>query len=199
MKNKNIQKIFAYLFFAVCFFYFAKICSANSFIQMMPPTDYASLEEALIGIMNYLRGIAGLVALIFIIIGGIMYILSMGNIERMERAKKTITYAIAGFAIVIAAPSFLKEITSILGGKSLGISGPTLQEILTGVLRFLLSILGLLSIISTMIGAILILTAYGNEEKIEIGKKTVKYSVIGTTIALGSLLIVKQIVVLLTT
>ena len=49
MKNKNIQKIFAYLFFAVCFFYFAKICSANSFIQMMPPTDYASLEEALIG------------------------------------------------------------------------------------------------------------------------------------------------------
>jgi hypothetical protein len=50
-----------------------------------------------------LMSLAGALAIIFIIVGGIWYVVSMGNSSRIERAKSTITYAVVGLIIVIIA------------------------------------------------------------------------------------------------
>jgi type IV secretory pathway VirB2 component (pilin) len=192
MKTKTKNNIFFFLVTAFLFFDKIAICGAEN-TGIPPPIVPRTLEELLLNILAYLKKIAGVISVIFIVIGGIMYMLSSGNVQRTERAKKTVTYAIVGLVIVVAAPVFLKEILSITGSNISGSEGPTLQQIALNILNFLLSIAGLLSIISTLIGAIWILTAYGNAERIELGKKTVAYSIIGTAIAISSLIIAQQV------
>jgi type IV secretory pathway VirB2 component (pilin) len=192
MKTKTKNNILFFLVTAFLFFDKIAICGAEN-TAISPPIVPRTLEELLLNILDYLKKLAGVIAVIFIVIGGIMYMLSSGNVQRTERAKKTVTYAIVGLVIVVAAPVFLKEILSITGSNISGSEGPTLHQIALNILNFLLSIAGLLSIISTLIGAIWILTAYGNVERIELGKKTVAYSIIGTAIAISSLIIAQQV------
>jgi TRAP-type C4-dicarboxylate transport system permease small subunit len=47
--------------------------------------------------------IAGIVAVIVIIIGGFMYITSAGNTDRIKTAKNAILYSVIGLVVVITA------------------------------------------------------------------------------------------------
>jgi len=153
-----------------------------------------SIEAVLGNIMKYLQGIAGTIAVIFIIIGGIMYMISGGSKEMAERAKKTLIFAIAGLAIVLAAPLFYTEIKAVLSGSS---PGSALQQLLLNTLKLLLSIVGFLAIISMVVGAIWMFTAVGDEDRYELGKKTAGYSILGLVIALSALIIANQVTNLL--
>ena len=165
--------------------------SGSSFVNPITPS---TIEAVLTNIMSYLRTIAGTIAVIFIIIGGIMYMMSIGNKEMIERAKKTLIFAIAGLAIVVAAPLFYQEIKAIFGGGS---PGSALQQVLANVLKLLLSIVGFLAIISMIIGSIWMFTAVGDDEKYKLGRKTATYSIIGLVIAVASLIIVNQVIALI--
>jgi type IV secretory pathway VirB2 component (pilin) len=158
------------------------------------PIGANSIEAVLGNIMNYLRGIAGTIAVIFIIIGGIMYMVSGGSKETTERAKKTLICAIAGLAIVLAAPLFYQEIKAVLSGSN---PGSALQQLLLNILKLLLAIVGFLAIISMVVGAIWMFTAVGDEERYELGKKTAGYSILGLVIALSALIIANQVTSLL--
>jgi len=188
MKTKKTWIIAA----LVMAFSVASICSAAS-VTFQNPLKANTVAQVLQSIMGYLKGIAGTIAVIFIIIGGIMYMLSAGNKEMMERGKKTLLYAIAGAAIVLAAPTFLKEIMTIIGGSAPGIGGLSLQQIALNVLRLLLSIVGMLAIIGIIIGASWMLTAAGDKDRYELGKNTVTYAIVGIAIAVGALIIVQTI------
>jgi type IV secretory pathway VirB2 component (pilin) len=150
-----------------------------------------TIEKVLTSIWTYLQGIAGTIAVIFIIIGGVMYMVSGGSKDATERAKKTVIFAIIGLAIVLAAPFFYQEIKALLLGGS---PGTKLQEFLLNVLKLLLSIVGFLAIISMVIGAIWMFTAVGDDERYELGKKTATYSIIGLVIALSALMIAQQVI-----
>ena len=83
-----------------------------------------SLPEFLTTIQNWLLSIVGVLALLFIVYGGFLYITSGGNKERIEMAKKTLTYAILGLLIVVFAGVIFGILTggfltSIFGNKSL--------------------------------------------------------------------------------
>ena len=54
-------------------------------------------------IVQILTGIASLIAVAFIVVGGLHYITSSGNPEHLDRAKRTIMYASLGLVITIAA------------------------------------------------------------------------------------------------
>jgi Type IV secretion system pilin len=190
MKNKYIFNSAVIIFFIACVFLLAQVTMASSFDN---PIGAQTVAQVLSSTMTYLKGIAMFIALIFIIIGGVMYMLSMGDKDMMERGKKTLLYAIAGFAIVLAAPTFLNEIARILGGSTSGISGSSLQAIALNVLNLLLSIVGLLAIIAILIGSIWMFSAGGDKERYELGKKTIKYAIVGIIIAVGALIIVQQI------
>lgn len=166
-------------------------------IAFTNPLKFDTVEEVLGSIMSTLQRIVVILAIIFIIIGAVMYITSAGNDKQMTMAKGAITAALVGLTIVLAAPSFLKEIGMILGWGNVdneAVSGAkTLTEIATNVLNFLLSIVGILAVIMMVIGGVLYLTAAGDEDRIDTGKKIFKYSVFGIVIALVSLVLVRQI------
>jgi hypothetical protein len=155
------------------------------------PISSSTIEAVFNNISTYLKSIAGVIAVIFIVIGGIMYMLSGGSTEMAERGKKTIIYAMAGLAIVVGASTILNEIKSVLGSGS-GTSGG-LATIASNVLKLLLSIVGSLAIIAIVIGAIWMFTGAGDQDRYELGKKTVVYAIIGTAIAVGSLIIAQQV------
>ena len=47
--------------------------------------------------------VAGIVAVIFVAVGGLRYVLSEGNDQKIKQAKDTITYSIVGLIISISA------------------------------------------------------------------------------------------------
>jgi TRAP-type C4-dicarboxylate transport system permease small subunit len=166
------------------------------------PTEFANplqidtLPGLLNSILVSLRGVIVVIAVIFIVIGGIMYMTSAGNETMVTRAKQTWTGAVVGLAIALAAPAFLNEILSILeAGPDVGGTGSavTIKSIAINTLNFLLSIFGVLAIISLVIGGGMYLTAYGDEKKIDSGKKIVTYAIIGIVVALSALVVVRQI------
>lgn len=189
----NKKKI---IFPALLIFFFAiavslVIANQVSAESVTNPISANSFGDLFMQAMRYVQGIAGTVAVVFIIIGGIMYMISAGSKEMAERAKKTLTYALVGIALVIAAPYFLSDMMLILNGG--GGSGSKLLMVATNVLRFLLSIVGILGIIGIVLGAIWMLTAAGDEARYKQGKQAVTYSIIGIAIAAASLVIVQQV------
>jgi hypothetical protein len=161
------------------------------------------LVNLIANILNIVYEVVIGLSLIFIIIGGIMYMVASGNDEKMTRAKKMIIYAIIGLAIAIGAAVFLKEVAKALGSKALfTISGANMETTgsMSGVLEktisLLLTSLGMLGIIGLIIGGFWYLHAGGDEQKAEIGKKTLTYSILGLIISIGSLVIVKQVAAL---
>ena len=60
-------------------------------------------ETAIPEAINALLLIAGILAVIFIAVGGFMYVLSQGDPGRTKQARETFMYAMVGLAITILA------------------------------------------------------------------------------------------------
>lgn len=60
----------------------------------------ANPSEVVIGFINWVIGIAGVMSVIFIVYGGILYITSTGDPGRVKQAKNMIIYSLIGLAIV---------------------------------------------------------------------------------------------------
>ena len=119
------------------------------------------LEAILAGILN----IIAFLGVLFIVISGVMYLIATntGNDSLIETAKKIWTGSLIGLALALAGPSFLKEILSIvLSGNNMPTSlddAPSLSKIISNTLTFLLSIIGILAIISLVINSIMYLVS----------------------------------------
>lgn len=61
---------------------------------------YATVNEAILGIVGVILGIAATLALVAVVVGGVMYILSGGEEDKAKRAKKIIISAIVGLVIL---------------------------------------------------------------------------------------------------
>lgn len=163
-------------------------------VQIDNPLMFDTVEGVLGQVMSALRNIVVILALVFLIIGGLLYITSAGNDKRISAAKACVTAALIGLAIVMAAPSFLKEIGNILGWNA--VSDPTvltLTEIAMKVLDFLLSVIGIIAIIMLLIGSVMYLTAAGDEKRAGTAKDIVKYAIIGIIVAFSALVIITQL------
>lgn len=175
--------------------------TGGSSIEFVNPIAINSVSGLLDSILNNMMGLIVIIAVIFIIIGGIMYMTSAGNETMVTRAKKTWTGATIGLAIALASPTFLKQIKEILNSNSTtgGTADNwvnkalTIKEIAINVLNFLLSVFGILAIIALVIGGGMYLTAYGDEKKIDSGKKIITYAIIGIVVALSALVLTRQI------
>lgn len=78
------------------------------------PNGVGQINNFVKNIIQILTGIASLIAVAFIVIGGLHYITSSGNPEQLDKAKRTIMYASLGLVITIAAFA----ITSTVGDSA---------------------------------------------------------------------------------
>lgn len=160
------------------------------------PISANSISELFLRIMKYFSSIAGALAVLFIIIGGVMYMVSGGNKSIMDKAKNTLVYAIVGLVIVVAAPLFLSDVLMVLkGGGATGMSA--LSTVALNVLRILLSIVGILGIIGLLNAAVIMFIASGYEDQMKAARKALSYSLISIAIAGGSLVLIQVVIALI--
>ncbi len=163
--------------------------------------DITAFFEA---VMVHLQGIIAFVAVMFIIIGGILYMSSGGNQAMATAGKICITSAIIGFALAAAGPSFLYQIKfSVYGDVNAAVptsinAAPTVIQIVERVTTFLLSIVGIIGIIGLTISGLLYLFAAGDSSQSQKAKEAIKYSIGGIVVAGAALIIIRQIVLFFT-
>lgn len=68
-----------------------------------------------------------------------------------------------------------------------------ISQVLTNVLEFLLSIVGVVAIIGLVVAGFLYLTAAGDEHRIKIAKLSFYFSLIGGIVALSALVIINTL------
>lgn len=66
----------------------------------LPSSD---LKNVVVNIISWVLGLLALVAVVFIIYGGFVWMTAAGNEERIEKAKKIISSAVTGLVIVLLA------------------------------------------------------------------------------------------------
>ncbi len=67
-------------------------------------------------VADFLIFLVGALAVIFLIIGGLRYVVSSGNSSQVESAKNTILYAIIGLVVAIAAFAAVRFVVGQFGG-----------------------------------------------------------------------------------
>ncbi len=75
------------------------------------------LRNVITSILNSIIGVSGLVAAIFVVVGGINYMTSNGDAGKVEKAKKTILYACIGIAVCALAFAIVNWAIDVIGGK----------------------------------------------------------------------------------
>ena len=79
--------------------------------------DESGLEDKIIGILNAVIAVLGIVAVIVIIMGGIGYMTSSGDAGKVKKAKDTILYGVIGLVIVALSFAIVNfVIGNIIGG-----------------------------------------------------------------------------------
>ncbi len=82
---------------------------------------FNSLNDLVQFVINLVFGIGLSLALLFVIIGGIKYIMSKGDESKATEARNTITNAIIGAVIIIAFKVILDLVLKIVGAEGGGI------------------------------------------------------------------------------
>ena len=95
----------------------ASLCSACSGLTTLDPAQGCSsngsgVNSLITTTISILSWIVGILAIIMIIISGIRFILSSGNANNVESAKKTLIYAIVGLVIAAIAQLLVSGVFS---------------------------------------------------------------------------------------
>lgn len=71
-------------------------------------------ESKIIGLINYFTGFLGLVAVVFLIYGGVLYMTASGDEGKVEKATKTIKNALIGLGVVVLSGLIVNFVLSAI-------------------------------------------------------------------------------------
>jgi hypothetical protein len=134
------------------------------------------MQQLLVNVINVVLIFITWVTIIFMIIGGYLYITSAGNPEALERGKKTITGSVIAFILIIASKAMIAYLEGWLSKYA---TSTNLIAALRDVINLMLYPIGLIGILGLLIGGYQYIMAAGNPETLEKAKKTILYSVLG--------------------
>jgi hypothetical protein len=80
----------------------------------------SSLADIISALLPYIFSIAGILILIYLIMGGLQLMTSGGDPKAMESAKGKITNALVGFVIVFASYWIVQLLANVLGLQGTG-------------------------------------------------------------------------------
>lgn len=83
-----------------------------------PPTPQGTAQsdliDAVITILNVFLILASLVAVVFLILGGVRYITSQGSEDAADQAKSTILYAVIGLIVIGLAAALVRFVVQAI-------------------------------------------------------------------------------------
>lgn len=91
--------------------------------------ETTDLKTVIVNIINGVVGSIALVAVIFIIVGGVNYMTSAGDTNKLQKAKNTILYAVIGLIIAVLSFAIVNfVIVKILGDGGEGNTTEVVEE-----------------------------------------------------------------------
>lgn len=92
-------------------------------IESPTKTDFSNIGAIFNTIFTFLIGIVGGLAIIFIVIGGIRYILAGGDPKATDAAKNQITAALIGLIVALLSVAIVVIVGNLLGTTGLNLPG----------------------------------------------------------------------------
>ncbi len=89
-------------------------CSGPGMYPSPLMLGYCTIPELIAAAINWILGLASSIIILILIFGGITYVTSAGDEERIKTAKNTILYAIIGLALILLAYTLINEVKDIL-------------------------------------------------------------------------------------
>jgi len=138
-------------------------------------------------VLSWVYGVVGVLAVVFIIVGGLRYAASGGNAAGVTQAKNTITYAILGLILAILAYAITQFVVQVIDGSSW-------DDFRDSVINTLIFAVGIISTITIVVAGIRYVTSSGDPARIKGAKDAILYAVIGLVIAIMAYAIVNFVV-----
>ena len=151
---------------------------------------FAALFEALLKV-------SAIFALGYVIWGGFKYIMSQGAPEGTAKARKTLTYALAGLAISVLSSAAVTLVMDIIAGGT--DSGTSLlpdadsSDALQRILNFVYAIGGGVAAIYVAIGTVKFATSSGEPAKAAAARNTILYALVGVVVIVGAFMLTTAI------
>jgi hypothetical protein len=71
--------------------------------QIGVPTSTGDIATGIANVIKLMMTVVGMLSLVFLIVGGLRYVISTGDSKRVSQARETILYAVVGIIVSIAA------------------------------------------------------------------------------------------------
>ena len=88
-------------------------------IPVENPINADSVPELVNDIVTVILGSVGALALAMFVYGGMLWMTSAGNQQRVQKGKETLIWAVLGLAIIFASYAILNAVLSALSGNQL--------------------------------------------------------------------------------
>jgi hypothetical protein len=199
-----------------------KAAASTSFFDDLCPEDFkfcdSTLGDIITELVPILYGLAAMIALLFLIWGGIRYMTARGDPKAHEAARNTITSAIIGLLIVllvgviyalIAAVFKIEIFTGLvptayaadegvpigctlkLGGECIEIVFPSIGVLFTRIIIFALAAAAFIFFMMLIWGGFRYLSAGGEPKNAEAARQTLTNAAVGLLIVVASLVIIE--------
>lgn len=132
-------------------------------------------------LINYIELSLAAIAIAVIFYAGFRMITANGDEERMNEGKNLFKYGFIGFVIVMLADPMVNMVFFPNSGQS-GVGNQEATNFIVqglGVLKFVLTFLGILVFISFVIAGVLYFTALDDDDRTERAKRTIIWTAIG--------------------
>lgn len=93
---------------------FALLQNSGSFSDNCATSSCVDPDALIVSTLNWFIATAGIVAAVFVVVGGVGYITSAGDPGKLQKAKTTITYALIGLAIVALAEIIVAFVSGVI-------------------------------------------------------------------------------------
>lgn len=79
------------------------------------PIGYSTAPQLLSAVVKWILGLVGFVALLSLVWGGTLYIISFGDEAGLKKAKTIIIWSIVGLIVILLAFFIVRTVANILG------------------------------------------------------------------------------------
>jgi hypothetical protein len=162
----------------------------------------------LLAVIDDLLRIAGLIAVFFVIYGGVRYVTSQGKPDETAKAQASILNAVIGLAISLTAIALVTFLGSQLAGnpgKAVATSPDVISlsvlphtpvdgSFVQTILGIAFGVIGALSLLFVVIGGFRYVISAGNPKAVQQAKNTITYALIGLLVAILAQVIVTFVI-----
>lgn len=163
-----------------------KLSQAPSFVISKPEAvPEVPAEQLVDGVLELVFVFVGSIALLVLVIQGVRFALSAGDIKKANSARDGIIYSLVGSLICFTAWSLVHfTLNRVLRAETLEPRAESIAVLLGDIAGLLIFVGGVVSVIMVLVGATKIVLSSGNSEQANSGRNTIIYAIVGLLVCM---------------